>query len=337
MKTVIYLLVLLVMGISIIIAQTIPEKEKQSEKENVKEVKEKIDIYMKNIRESKPHIKFNIDEYILSIDDKLALDSLKLYEDDTSKDVRDKAYFLGHRVAKSSSITRIRQEMTSRLVKGLNSDELLLWQHTGKWLLDYTNADFTASTKQNIHNLFVKFAKDCHGTAPDMRAYDIVLIAGTANIIEEMDNFNKLLFDETNWKNTSWYIAVGWAARLARARIGSQLDMDRCIKLVDSEPNITKRANPLLQQLAYIRQPAVIESLKKHLNSDEQLPLPNNAEIKQISSRNYAAYAAAALAEMLSDFPIKDETKKICFSYTEEDIKLIRKWMSEQKEFKIIR
>ena len=57
--------------------------------------------------------------------------------------------------------------------------------------------------------------------------------------------------------------------------------------------------------------------------------MPNSSVI----SAPYAAYALDLLAQILEGFPVK---YAYCM-YTQQDVELARKWMSEQKAFKIIR
>ena len=60
--------------------------------------------------------------------------------------------------------------------------------------------------------------------------------------------------DETKYDSSiyggKWYGSVGWATRLALARMDSKKDIDRAIMLVESEPNAVIRVTRLLKDLA---------------------------------------------------------------------------------------
>ena len=128
-----------------------------------------------------------------------------------------------------------------------------------------------------------------------------------------------------------WYYTTGWVARLARARMGVKKDIEICIKLLESEfkknPNMI---HFMFEHLGFIRQPESINCLKNYFGSNISL----SGTIPGLEGELAASYLIDILSDSLYDFPVK---KKIGRTYTPEDIELCRKWMAEQKEWKIIR
>ncbi len=86
----------------------------------------------------------------------------------------------------------------------------------------------------------------------------------------------------------------------------------------------------LFRDIGYIRQPEAIEFLKTYVFSDETIgqvspPVPGEP---------VASYVIDILADCLENFPIEKRKGR---GYKPEEMDLCRKWMSEQKEWKIIR
>lgn len=267
---------------------------------------------MDQVRNKKPMTIDN--KNILAQDPKATLELLKPYERDTSPLVRYHAFTQDWQIARSYPSPKVRQEVTARLVEGLRDIEPLVWKHSSKYLLDFNSEDFTEATKAAINQLLDEKEP----------RQDIVRIAGVANMQEKMDKLEKLLIDEsaygTGLYTGKWYGTLGWAARLARARMGSKADISRAIKLVESEPDEVIRVTILLHDIAYIRQPEAIEVLQQYFESDKRLP-----QVKETApGTSYHQYAVDLLTEIIRNFPLK---KKCVGCYTQSDIELAREWM----------
>jgi hypothetical protein len=261
---------------------------------------------------------------ILTLDPEVTLELLKPYERDISPLIRDHAFTLAWQIARSNPSLKIRQEVTTRLVEGLRDIDPLVWQQSSKYLLDFHSEDFTGATKTAINQLLDE----------KKLRQEIVRIAGVANMQGEMDRLGKLLIDESTFERGlytgKWYGTVGWAARLARARMGNKADISHAIGIVESEPDDVTRVTILLHDIAYIRQPEAIEVLQQYLESDKLLP-----QIEEtVPGVPYQQYAMDILTEIIFNFPVNN---KCVGCYRKDEIKLAREWMRSQKEFKIKR
>lgn len=130
-------------------------------------------------------------------------------------------------------------------------------------------------------------------------------------------------------KKTYWQSSTLWDALRARARMGVKEDIRRCIEMAESHPDSDYRSNCLFNQLAYIRQPDVVEYLAGYLDSDKR---PRSGGLDTITT-SYAASAAKSIVKMLEDTPIKPPYKKP----TPKDIVALQRWMAEQSEWEIVR
>jgi hypothetical protein len=111
-------------------------------------------------------------------------------------------------------------------------------------------------------------------------------------------------------------------------RMGVKEDIQRCTELVESHPDEDYRVTRLLHQLAYIRQPEIVNHLHKYLNSDKS----ERYKGPDAMVKTYGQRAAMALAEMLEGFPGRED-----IGGDQETIERCRKWMSEQTEWEITR
>jgi hypothetical protein len=261
---------------------------------------------------------------ILSADPNIILAELKSFEGDPSPKVRLSAYTIGWKLANRSELPRIRKEVVNRLLKGSNDPDPIVWQQTSKHLLDFRSEDFSDTSKVSIRQLIKK----------DSPRRIMVLVAGVANMQDEISTLKKLLIDESKYESGlysgKWYGTVGWAARLALGRMGSKEHIKRAIEMVESEPNLVIRVTRLLKDLSYIRQIEVIKVLQRYLDSDDRLPRlrPN------VPGTRYAQHALDLLAQVLEDFPVKSVGPG---GYSQSEIDICRKWMNEQNKWKINR
>ncbi|MCU0665488.1 MAG: hypothetical protein MUF05_00060 [Candidatus Omnitrophica bacterium] len=216
------------------------------------------------------------------------------------------------------------------LTRSLADSSPLVQPHVAKCLLDFTASDFSRDTKKWLENDFLSY----YAKSDSSRDFhNIILICGVADIKSILSLLKNLLEDERQYEKKehagSWYGTTSWAARRARARMGSKEDIIRCIQLVEQEKDKMMRYSVLFSRLQYIRQPEVIPVLAKYLNSDEG-PLYESDDTILLPARYWAA---EALGIMLEDFPARKEVSL----FTEQDITLCRKMISAKKEWKIIR
>jgi len=255
------------------------------------------------------------------------LSLLSKYENDPCWSVREQAYRYEVRLANLQPKPEIRQEVTARLVKACFDPNLGMHNHALPWLLSFKKEDFSDATKAAILQILTKF----HG---EHEQYMAALICGVADVREALPHLKELLIDELEYKakaekpaGVMWYHLLGWQARLARARMGVQEDINKCIELAEAEEDLDARVIRLLSDIGYIHQPEAIRYLQKYLESDEKVS-------PEALGEPVASYAMDILAESLSNYPIERKRGR---GYSQEEIEICRKWMSEQKEWKIIR
>ena len=261
-----------------------------------------------------------LDEKIKNADPKILLSLISSYNKDTSYSTRRLALLYEVQIANLHPKDQIRHEVVNHLVQAMIEPNSNVFDNAYKLLHTFKKDDFNNNAKELLHNALSKIY-------PTAR---VIMICGIADMKEELPRLEELTIDEFEYIKDSnntlkLYHTAGWAARLARARMGIKEDVKRCIEISESIEDTDERVERVLSLIGYIRQPEVIEYLKKYLESDGHLPSPG---------QSYASRVMHILAGSLSNFPIKQNK---ALSYTNEQISLCRKWMSEQKEWQIIR
>ena len=269
-------------------------------------------------------LKYITDEQLKDANPQKLLTLLANYDSNESYTVRRLALSFEVNIAKIYPTADIRQEVAQRLVRDLVDPNSNTSSRSYEWLLSFTKDDFNESSKGLLHKALAE-------NMPDSR---VMKICGVADMKDELPRLKELItISEIKYNNEDpimrkiipWYQRKGWAARLARARMGVKEDIIRCIDLAESEADVNVRVQRILPGIGYMRQPEAIEYLKKYLESDGRIPFPG---------QSYASRAVHILAVSLSNFPIKQKETR---SYTDEEISVSRKWMSEQKEWQIIK
>ena len=271
------------------------------------------------IKENPPKIKIS-DEQIKAADPNKILEVLAPYEKDPDWPVRNMTHNNLIIIANlHSNNIKVRQEVTKRLVEA----EFDRSDRGAYRKMNLTTKDFNNQSKTFIRQAIVTANKEKTGGDSS------VWLCGIANIQEELSRLEELQKDKDKVRGLAWYYTTGWAAQLARARMGVKEEIQDSVNRIENEIDKNERWQ-LLDNLGYIRQPEAINILKKYLDSDKKLPIANEIN----SGELYASYVIDILSDCLKDFPIK---KKPGRSYSLEQINIVRKWMSEQKEWKIIK
>ncbi len=249
-----------------------------------------------------------------------------------------------------------RRRIVYKLLTRLRDDESVKnKQYLGSRLLQFTTAnDFNNDANGVLSQLLSKILSG-------ERLYsqrDIVLLIGVADMKSELPRLQELMenieeklkkdheneieslrsrigkrkdplgiFDR-RLKKQYWQNTLFWHALRARARMGVEEDISRCIELVQLHPDEDYRVSFLLKELAYIRQPEVVDYLYTYLKSDKLGRYGGHDVIR----RSYAQRSAMALATMLRDFPGSKS-----YGGNPERIERCRLWMSEQAKWDIIR
>ena len=260
------------------------------------------------------------------------LPALEKYRNDVSPRVRWRAYALLWFVGTQSREAEVRRQVVAKLIEGAKDEESVIWGATSRWLLSFTAVDFSDLSKEEL--------KQRLATARGRRLEYLILVVGVADITSELDRLGALVESEEASRGQAclpaWEGSVGWAALKARARMGVQEDIEHCIQMVAGVGEVQQRLSRFLPDLRYVRQPEVVTYLRTYLQSDEELPpmQPRDPAKKRTKGIGYSQFAVEALAEMLSDFPVKDDNVG---GYSQEDIERCRRWMEGRTSFDIVR
>lgn len=295
-----------------------------------KQIKDYIESY--RISEKRPEIKIT-NEQLKEADPNKILEVLLPYENDSEEFVRRVTHRTLVRIANfHPDNKKVRQEVVMRLTEsGFNKTDN---EATGL-LMEFNSRDFNQQSKYLIRKALdeAKIQKD---TSPSF-----IRLCGIADMKEELPLLKELLIDEKNYEGgiginksklnwINWISSTGWNARLARSRMGVKEDIIKCLELAESIEDPDERVLRILPAIGYIRQPEAIEYLKKYLESNKRLP----SETPNTKGSLYALRALHILAACLKNFPVEQKESR---GYTQEELDLCRKWMSEQKEWQIIR
>lgn len=270
------------------------------------------------------------DAQLENADPNIVLSILESYEKNSDDMVKRTAYREQFRLAQLQPYPKIKQEVVKRLIKELFDPNSNINPYPYGFLLKFKAEDFDQAAKDLIRQNLKR----------NNRRGETIMLVGIANITEEQPCLEELLIDELAYQQKAdktgekrWCFTLGWYARLALARMGVPKDINKCVTLLEEEIDIeidTGRNFRLFEKLGYIRQPGAIESLKKYLMLNERFKGTNPG----MQGEPIANYVNDILTQSLANYPIKRREDR---SYTEKEIELARKWISEQKEWKIIR
>ena len=230
----------------------------------------------------------------LVADPQEALSLLDPYCKNASPAVRCHANGLVWQVGTASADRQIRQAATERLVSALEDPHELVWQQAAGELESFESVDFSRPARETLGRLLRE--------EPPRR--DVVRVVGVAAVLVERPRLRELLIDESQYERGEhvgrWYGTVSWAARLALARMGDQEALRRVIELVEAEKDDIIRVTLLSRDLGYTRQPAALEVLGKHLESNKRL-----SPVRERGPGTlYAQYALDVIAENFADCPV---------------------------------
>lgn len=255
------------------------------------------------------------DSKMLALDAHLLLESLKPYQEDPAKRVRQAAYSILWVVGRDSQDPAVRREVVRRLLVAFKDP--VVAGLTAQRVLSFRRADFDDEAKELIREL-VQEGKPYR--------YRAILAAGIANVREVGPELRALTGGK--WKEEeNWWLTGSWVALRALARMGDKQAISDCVAMVEKEPDVSRRVTALLKDLAYIRQPEAVAVLVKYLNSDERLPPRDGGP-----GRRYAQHAIMYLSETVVGFPVKD----LPF-LSDDKLETARKWMREHKDCEILR
>lgn len=292
--------------------------------DNVSDLESKIETIMNNHKRNQPFDGLT-DQELKAVEPNHVLGVLERYEDDEAWVARRLTYWYEYRLAQLQPQPKLRQKIVKKFIKASVTNSV---KQTNQWLLTFHADDFNEDSKQIIRQALKK----------DKVNRWHVLICGVARMEDQLPILEKLLIDEMKHQakvekreaGITWYYTAGWAARLARARMGVKSDIERCLQLVETVQDLHRRVTTLLHNVGYIRQPEAIEFLKGYLESDKRLP----SVTPPVPGTLVASYVMNILIDCLRDFPIE---RKPWGAYSLKQIEEARQWMRQQKKWNIIR
>ncbi|MFH0910900.1 MAG: hypothetical protein V1918_05290 [Planctomycetota bacterium] len=253
---------------------------------------------------------------------------LAQYEKDPSEGVQYLTYHYYQELARLHPSLEVRQAVVDRFTELLTDESFDWWSGVAGWMGDNCRAsDFSEASRERLRR------------AVPMRGGKVIRLYGVADMQDMLPYLQGLLIDEEAYRASYeagglagglWYGTDSWQARLTRARLGVQEDIQKCLQLVESEKDEDRRVLRLLPDVGYIRQPAAIEYLKRYVYSEERLP-----RVKETAPGSpYAAYAIHVLCDALNNFPIRKDDG---IGYTDDELVLCRQWLAEQTQWDIRR
>ncbi len=228
------------------------------------------------------------------------------------------------RVGNLSSDRTVRRSISERLLRMCDDPSPGVWQQAYRFLhglkrKTLEREDYSDASLAQVRQLFHERPR---------RRYAILLV-GHLKLHEELPALAELLIDDSDvekiTKVVGWYGGTSWHARLARARMGVEDDIDRVIELVDKEPNPIVKVGTLLPFLGYTRQPKVFSYVATFLDGDGRMPACKPPHIGPA----HAQYAMHVLAQHASDFPVAE---KNVGGYTDGDIARAKEWAKKLPE-----
>ena len=162
----------------------------------------------------------------------------------------------------------------------------------------------------------------------------VALMAGVVGLKEALPVLGKVALKETDdieafvSTKRKWLGSLRWDALRARARMGVKEDIQLCIRVVKTTPDQGKLAGVSFEQLAYVRQPEIVEYLKPYAFRDDAAVETKGDMIGYL----YCGVAIKALACMLDEFPLEAGHYPSL-----EDIEICREWLRDHPKYTLRR
>ena len=235
---------------------------------------------------------------------------LNAYARDGSDTVRRFAYEYLADVGHRSPDPAVRRDIVEKLAREIGDGPA--HRSTYERLLAFTRADFSRAARETVTQLLA-------GKPTDPRSLGgLALVVGVADIPSQLPALKGIVDREhARQGSKEWWKSPGWAAMRARARMGVEEDVERCIELVEAEGDVSMRLSWIFRDLSYVRQRQVVTYFRKYLDGDMALPDRSARAVAPIS-------AIRCLARMIRGFPVKKKGSR----HTKEDLKICREWMA---------
>jgi len=238
---------------------------------------------------------------------------------DPREQVKFQAYSLLKKTGRSLKDKSKRQYVTTKMCEALDSDPA--W--AARDMLGFLAIDFNEEAKAHIRK---RLATEYESLQSQGHCFsDVILLTGVTDDRSQLKLLRRIHEETLKIKppeKLGKYAIRHYYALRARARMGVKEDIRECIRLVESITEEYLRVTSL-EQLAYVRQPEIVEYIKGYLDSDKVAS--GEPYGKDVLDYPYALEAARVLDKMLVDFPRRANTETQ------------REWMNEQEVWPIRR
>jgi hypothetical protein len=151
-------------------------------------------------------------------------------------------------------------------------------------------------------------------------------LAAVADMKEEIPELRKMSASRgPDDDQTALPVKVNWRIRVPMARLGDEESIRYCVDTALRQTNVAIRSD-IMDDMLFIRRLETVPFFKQNLFSkDEDV-------VKDSYNTPISHWMASRLSCLLADFPVN---KRNATWYTKDDIEICRKWMNEQKEFRL--
>lgn len=244
------------------------------------------------------------------------IELLEPYISDSSPRVRHRALANLAGSASRSDNSGLRTQAVNLLLRALDDEVGLVWQHASKDLSKFRKSDFDDNAKLWLKTRLLDDNKLYPG---------IIKAVGVAGLEDEASRLNQIFENgpsHPSLKNgIRFYSTPEWAAALAQARLGDEKKVNFVLEKVKAEDDETVKVTRLFGDLAYVRHPNAIAELLSIIESGKRLPpLKSNAP--------GTLYAHYAIDVLIQEFPAIPIPKKNSGVYTNEEIIVVKNWLA---------
>jgi hypothetical protein len=266
--------------------------------------------------------------------------------EDPNEHVKKYGYGLLAAVGKKYQDLALKKEVVCSFVEGLtDSDESIVTTCAKLLFQNHQKEDFSDEAKAKLRNyLDGVIQSNSHG----YYAQNVILLIGVADIQGETARLQTIIEQVNGPLQPFGALALPrhemvFAALKAKARMGDEDAVERCIALVDSVEDEEFRVVTLLKHIQYIRQPKAVEYIKGYLYSDKKQAYAGPDAVVY----SYSWHAASYLEEMIAGFPTKKEIIEIYLKRSKKDESVdalqsfyseyCQQWIEKQERIEIIR
>lgn len=247
---------------------------------------------------------------------------LQPYAFDTIADVSDEAYYIVFMAGSRSDNIENRQSAVRFLAEGLNNSNTRVVSNNINRLQHFNKTDINTESKRLIEERLDKWNSMYYTRVAKMAAK----LGVGRNQIRNRQMIEKGADVETKW-----------ALHLALARLGEQPDIDFVTRRASSIPYdyAEDLIRTIIPELIYTRQKQAIDVCVKILQDDGCKCASGNPDVDAKILCGYRIMEL--LAPIIKDYPYKPSVSGMIEADNyEEALRVVREWLSDNKEYEII-